>query len=212
MQELCCQVRILSGEFANPLISRQNRTVFLKIGLDFTLFFVYNRVYEVRGRMKCAYCGCTQSRVVDSRQSEDGTSIRRRRECENCGRRFTTYERIDLVPLMVIKKDQTREAFDVEKLRSGIVKACEKRPVSLNRIDELVRDIEQKLNNHPDSEITSQMVGELVMDGLKNLDEVAYVRFASVYRQFRDIQTFRDELNKLLADFNPGTTDGESVR
>jgi len=162
--------------------------------------------------MKCAYCGFTQSRVVDSRQSEDGTSIRRRRECENCGRRFTTYERIDLVPLIVIKKDQTREAFDVEKLRSGIVKACEKRPVPLSKVDELVREIEQKLNKQPDSEITSKMIGELVMDGLKKLDEVAYVRFASVYRQFRDIQSFRDELNKLLADFEPGTADGDSIR
>lgn len=162
--------------------------------------------------MKCAYCGCTQSRVVDSRQNDDGTSIRRRRECENCGRRFTTYERIELVPLMIIKKDQTREAFDVEKLRSGIVKSCEKRPVSLGKIDELVQEIERTLNNQPDSEITSKMVGELVMDGLKKLDEVAYVRFASVYRQFRDIQSFRDELNKLLADFDPGTADGESVR
>ena len=162
--------------------------------------------------MRCAYCGCTQSRVVDSRQNDDGTSIRRRRECESCGRRFTTYERIDLVPLMIVKKDQTREAFDVEKLRSGIVKACEKRPVSLGRIDELVREIEQKLNNQPDSEITSKMVGELVMDGLKSLDEVAYVRFASVYRQFRDIQSFRDELNKLLADFDSGTADGDPVR
>ena len=162
--------------------------------------------------MKCAYCGCTQSRVVDSRQNEDGTSIRRRRECENCGRRFTTYEHIELVPLMVIKKDQTREAFDVEKLRSGIVKACEKRPVSLGRIDELVREIERKLNNQSDSEITSSNIGELVMEGLKQLDEVAYVRFASVYRQFTDIETFRDELNKLLADLNPGTTDGKPVR
>ena len=162
--------------------------------------------------MKCAWCGCTQSRVVDSRQNEDGTTIRRRRECENCGRRFTTYERIELVPLMIIKKDQTREAFDVEKLRSGIVKSCEKRPVSLGEIDELVRDIERKLNNQPDSEITSKMVGELVMDGLKKLDEVAYVRFASVYRQFRDIQSFRDELNKLLADFDPGTADGDAAR
>jgi len=162
--------------------------------------------------MKCAYCGCTQSRVVDSRQSEDGTSIRRRRECENCGRRFTTYERIDLVPLMVIKKDQTREAFDVGKLRSGIVKACEKRPVPLEKIDVLVRDIEQTLNGLADSEITSKKIGELVMDGLKSLDEVAYVRFASVYRQFRDIQSFRDELNKLLADFDPGTADGNPVR
>ena len=162
--------------------------------------------------MKCAWCGCTQSRVVDSRQNEDGTSIRRRRECENCGRRFTTYERIELVPLMIIKKDQTREAFDVEKLRSGIVKSCEKRPVSLGEIDDLVRDIERKLNNQPDSEITSKMVGELVMDGLKKLDEVAYVRFASVYRQFRDIQSFRDELNKLLTDFDPGNADGEADR
>ncbi len=162
--------------------------------------------------MKCAYCGCTQSRVVDSRQNEDGTSIRRRRECEKCGRRFTTYERIELVPLMIIKKDQTREAFDVEKLRSGIVKSCEKRPVSLGEIDELVREIERRLNNQPDAEITSKMVGELVMEGLKKLDEVAYVRFASVYRQFRDIQSFRDELNKLLTDINTGNTDGESAR
>ena len=161
--------------------------------------------------MKCAWCGCTQSRVVDSRQNEDGTSIRRRRECEKCGRRFTTYERIELVPLMIIKKDQTREAFDVEKLRSGIVKSCEKRPLSLGEIDALVRDIERKLNNQPDSEITSKMVGELVMEGLKRLDEVAYVRFASVYRQFRDIQTFRDELNKLLADFDKGTADGNDA-
>ena len=162
--------------------------------------------------MKCAWCGCTQSRVVDSRQNEDGSAIRRRRECENCGRRFTTYERIELVPLMIIKKDQTREAFDVEKLRSGIVKSCEKRPVSLGEIDELVRQIERKLNNQPESEVTSQVVGEMVMEGLKKLDEVAYVRFASVYRQFRDIQSFRDELNRLLADFDPGSTDGDAVR
>ncbi len=162
--------------------------------------------------MRCAYCGCTQSRVVDSRQNDDGTSIRRRRECENCGRRFTTYERIELVPLMIIKKDQTREAFDVEKLRSGIVKSCEKRPVSLGEIDELVQEIERKLVSQPDSEITSQMVGELVMEGLKKLDEVAYVRFASVYRQFRDIQSFRDELNRLLADIDKGAADGKTVR
>ena len=162
--------------------------------------------------MKCAYCGCTQSRVVDSRQSDDATTIRRRRVCENCGRRFTAYERIDLVPLMVVKKDQTREAFDINKLRIGIVKACEKRPVSRERIDRLARDIEQRLNSLSDSEITSNMIGELVMDGLKEIDEVAYVRFASVYRQFRDIQSFRDELNRLLDDFEPGTTDGDTVR
>ena len=162
--------------------------------------------------MKCAYCGCTQSRVVDSRQSEDATTIRRRRECENCGRRFTTYERIELVPLMVVKKDQTREAFDINKLRAGIVKACEKRPVPLEQIEAMVRRIEQQLNSQTDSEITSKMIGELVMEGLKTLDEVAYVRFASVYRQFRDIQSFRDELNKLLNDFDAGTADGEAVR
>lgn len=160
--------------------------------------------------MRCPYCGRLQSRVVDSRQSEDGSSIRRRRECEGCGRRFTTYERIDMVPLIVVKKDQTRETFDVNKLRAGMVKACEKRPVSLSRIDELARDIERRLTNLPEAEVTSQKIGEMVMDGLKNLDEVAYVRFASVYRQFRDIQTFRDELNKLLTDFEPGKTDGNT--
>ena len=160
--------------------------------------------------MRCPSCGRLQSRVVDSRQSEDGSSIRRRRECEGCGRRFTTYERIDMVPLIVVKKDQTRETFDVNKLRAGMVKACEKRPVSLSRIDELARDIERRLTNLPEAEVTSQKIGEMVMDGLKELDEVAYVRFASVYRQFRDIQTFRDELNKLLTDFEPGKTDGNA--
>ena len=123
--------------------------------------------------MRCPYCGRLQSRVVDSRQSEDGSSIRRRRECEGCGRRFTTYERIDMVPLIVVKKDQTRETFDVNKLRAGMVKACEKRPVSLSRIDELARDIERRLTNLPEAEVTSQKIGEMVMDGLKELDEVA---------------------------------------
>lgn len=159
--------------------------------------------------MRCVFCNCLQSRVIDSRQSEDGSSIRRRRECESCGRRFTTYERIDLVPLMVVKRDQTREQFDINKLRAGIVKACEKRPVSLEAINKMAQDIEQKLYRQSDSEITSIMIGELVMDSLKAMDEVAYVRFASVYRQFRDIQTFRDELNKLLVELEPGTADGE---
>ncbi len=159
--------------------------------------------------MRCVFCNCMQSRVIDSRQSEDGSSIRRRRECESCGRRFTTYERIDLVPLMVVKRDQTREQFDINKLRAGIVKACEKRPVSLETINKMAQDVEQKLYRQSDSEITSVMIGELVMDGLKAMDEVAYVRFASVYRQFRDIQTFRDELNKLLVELEPGTADGE---
>ena len=150
--------------------------------------------------MRCVFCNCLQSRVIDSRQSEDGTSIRRRRECEKCGRRFTTYERIDLVPLIVVKKDQTREQFDINKLRSGIIKACEKRPVPLSSIDRLARDVEQKLYAQSDSEITSIMIGELVMDGLKALDEVAYVRFASVYRQFKDINSFMHELNKILEE------------
>ena len=140
------------------------------------------------------------SRVIDSRQTEDGSTIRRRRECEGCGRRFTTYEKIDLVPLMVVKKDKTRETFDSSKLKAGIIKACEKRPVSVQQIDTLVREVEMRAYNSYDQEVTSQAIGEMVMEGLKKLDEVSYVRFASVYRQFKDIQTFMDELNKLLVD------------
>ena len=140
------------------------------------------------------------SRVIDSRQTEDGSTIRRRRECEGCGRRFTTYEKIDLVPLMVVKKDKTRETFDSSKLKAGIIKACEKRPVSVQQIDTLVREVEMRAYNSYDQEVTSQAIGEMVMEGLKKLDEVSYVRFASVYRQFKAIQTFMDELNKLLVD------------
>lgn len=147
--------------------------------------------------MKCIYCGCEESRVVDSRSTDDGASIRRRRECEQCGRRFTTYEKIDMVPLMVVKKDQRREPFDSEKLRQGILKACEKRPVSVSDIDELARNIEMKAYAS-EQEITSAQIGEMVMEGLKELDEVSYVRFASVYRQFTDLQNFIEELNKLL--------------
>ena len=150
--------------------------------------------------MRCVFCNCLQSRVIDSRQSEDGTSIRRRRECEKCGRRFTTYERIDLVPLIVVKKDQTREQFDINKLRSGIIKACEKRPVSAAQMDKLVEEVVREVNNTLEQEVTSTYVGELVMRGLKELDEVAYVRFASVYRQFKDINTFMEELKLLLND------------
>ena len=156
--------------------------------------------------MKCVYCNCSDSRVIDSRQTEDGAAIRRRRECEGCGRRFTTYEKIDTVPLMVIKKDRSRQAFDSAKLRAGIIKACEKRPVPLSQIDELVREIEMRAYNTYDQEVRSEALGEMVMEGLKKLDEVAYVRFASVYRQFTDIQTFRDELNKLLSDRDFGQT------
>jgi len=148
--------------------------------------------------MKCIYCGCEESRVIDSRSTEDGASIRRRRECENCGRRFTTYEKVDTIPLMVVKKDRRREPFDSEKLRQGILRACEKRPISLEAINELTRGIERRAHAL-DQEITSAQLGEMVMEELKELDEVAYIRFASVYRQFKDIQTFRDELNALLS-------------
>jgi len=150
--------------------------------------------------VKCVYCNGTDSRVVDSRQTDDGAAIRRRRECEGCGRRFTTYEKIDTVPLMVVKKDKRRQPFDSAKLRAGIIKACEKRPVALAAIDELVREVEMRAYNAYDQEVKSEVIGEMVIEGVKALDEVAYVRFASVYRQFTDIQTFRDELNKLLTD------------
>lgn len=149
--------------------------------------------------MKCIYCNCTESRVVDSRPTEDG-AIRRRRECVGCGRRFTTYEKIETLPLLVIKKDKRREPFDAQKIRSGLVKACEKRPVALKDIDALVRDIEMTVCNSMEQEITSQRIGEMAMDGLKQLDEVSYVRFASVYRQFKDVQSFMEELRELLGD------------
>lgn len=149
--------------------------------------------------MKCIYCGCSESRVIDSRPSEDGEAIRRRRECERCGRRFTTYEKVDPLPLMVVKKDQRREAFDSAKIKLGVAKACEKRPVSMTEIDELVREVEMQAYSSDDQEITSTQLGEMVMERLARLDEVAYVRFASVYRQFRDIETFMDELTRLLS-------------
>ena len=149
--------------------------------------------------MKCIFCNCTESRVVDSRPTEDG-AIRRRRECVGCGRRFTTYEKIETLPLLVIKKDKRREPFDAQKIRSGLVKACEKRPVALKDIDALVRDIEMTVCNSMEQEITSQRIGEMAMDGLKQLDEVSYVRFASVYRQFKDVQSLMEELRELLGD------------
>lgn len=147
--------------------------------------------------MRCIYCGCEESRVVDSRSVEDGNSIRRRRECERCGKRFTTYEKVDTIPLMVVKKDKRREPFDSEKLRQGILKACEKRPVSISDIDDLTSKIEMKAYAN-EQEITSAEIGEMVMEGLKELDKVSYVRFASVYRQFTDLENFIEELNKLL--------------
>ena len=145
--------------------------------------------------MKCRYCSSTESKVVDSRPTEDGTSIRRRRECINCGKRFTTYEKIEEIPIMVIKKDGTREPFDSEKILSGVRKACEKRPVSTADMELLV-----EVFNSLEQEVKSEAIGEMVMSRLKDLDEVAYVRFASVYRQFKDINTFMNELKILLGE------------
>ncbi len=148
--------------------------------------------------MKCPVCGHLESKVLDSRPSGEGASIRRRRECLACQKRFTTFETIEIMSFMVVKKDKTRELFDRSKVKKGIVRACEKRPVTMDQIENAVLEIEQQLLSTMRSEIPSTEVGELVMNKLKNLDEVAYVRFASVYRQFKDITTFRDELNKLL--------------
>ena len=150
--------------------------------------------------MKCPYCGYEESRVVDSRPTDEGERIRRRRECINCLKRFTTYEVIESLPLIVVKKDKSRQAFDRNKLLNGMLRACEKRPVSIEVLERIVDDIETSLQNSLDREVTSQKIGELAMEKLKTVDEVAYVRFASVYRQFRDINTFMDELGKLLRE------------
>ena len=145
--------------------------------------------------MKCIYCGNAESKVVDSRSTDDGNSIRRRRECLQCGKRFTTYEVIESTPVLVVKRDGTRQAFDPLKLKSGIIKACEKRPVAIRDIDALVTSIEKQVYNSLDQEISSQKIGEMVMSGLKELDQIAYVRFASVYRDFRDVTSFIEFIN-----------------
>ena len=150
--------------------------------------------------MKCPFCSHEESKVIDSRPTDDGERIRRRRECLRCSKRFTTYEVIETVPLVVVKKDKSREVFDRNKLMNGMLRACEKRLVSLNTIEEAVDEIEMKLQNSLDREISSTSIGEYAMDSLKNIDEVAYVRFASVYRQFRDIENFMEELSKLLKE------------
>lgn len=142
--------------------------------------------------MKCIYCGHTESKVLDSRANEESNSIRRRRECHSCGKRFTTYETIETTPLLVIKSDNSRQAFDREKLKRGIIRACEKRPVTLAQITEMVQDIEKVLYNSLDQEIYSSKIGELVMDRLKEIDEVSYIRFASVYRKFADLTHFME--------------------
>lgn len=149
--------------------------------------------------MKCPYCGELESKVIDSRPTEDGEKIRRRRECLRCSKRFTTYEIVETVPLMVIKKDRSREAFDRQKLLGGMMRACEKRPVSFEMLEKAVDNIEQSLLNSYEREVTSIYIGELAMEELKKIDEVAYVRFASVYRQFSDLNTFMEELKNMLS-------------
>ena len=148
--------------------------------------------------MKCPFCGFADSKVIDSRPADDGTTIRRRRECLECQKRFTTYEVMERMPLVVIKRDGSRQSFDKVKLVNGMLRACEKRPVSMAEIDSIADDIEQELRGALESEVRSDKIGEMVMDRLKDLDEVAYVRFASVYRSFKDINTFMEELTKLL--------------
>ena len=148
--------------------------------------------------MKCPYCSGDNTRVVDSRPVEEDNSIRRRRVCDDCGRRFTTYEKIESIPLLVIKKDQSREKYNREKISDGVMRACHKRKVSVQQMNDLVNQIETEIFNREEKEIPSNEIGEMVMDHLKDLDQVAYVRFASVYREFKDAATFMDELKKLL--------------
>ena len=148
--------------------------------------------------MRCPYCGSENSRVVDSRPAEENNAIRRRRACDVCGKRFTTYEKVETIPLIVIKKDQNREQFDRSKIEAGVLRACHKRPVSAEQIHRLVDDVETEVFNLEEREIPSSVIGEIVMDKLKDLEAVAYVRFASVYREFKDVSTFMDELKKFL--------------
>ena len=150
--------------------------------------------------MRCPFCYCDDSKVIDSRPTDEGERIRRRRECTGCGKRFTTYEIIETVPIIVVKKDHSREVFDRNKLFRGMLRSCEKRPVSLEQLEAAVDSIEAQLQNGFDREVTSESIGEMAMEKLRNLDEVAYVRFASVYRQFKDINTFMEELAKILSD------------
>ena len=150
--------------------------------------------------MKCPYCGYQESKVVDSRHSDDNTSIRRRRECLSCQKRFTTYETVESLPMIVVKKDESRQSFDRNKILNGMVRACEKRPVTMAALEAAADEIEQIVQNSLDREVSTELIGELVMERLKPLDEVAYVRFASVYRQFKDINSFMNELNKILKE------------
>lgn len=148
--------------------------------------------------MKCIYCGCTESKVIDSRSADEDKAIRRRRECSNCGKRFTTYETIESSPILVVKSNGTRQAFDKEKIKKGIIKSAEKRPVSMEKIDALVDEVTKAVYNSMEQEVSSKKIGEMVMKGLKEIDEVAYVRYASVYRSFKDISSFMAELQSMM--------------
>jgi len=147
--------------------------------------------------MKCVYCGAAESKVVDSRDADELNSIRRRRECLNCGKRFTTYETIERTPILVIKNDNSRQPFDAQKIKRGIIKACEKRPITMSQIDQMIMEIEKQITNNLDQEVKSSYIGELVMEQLKKLDEIAYVRFAAVYRKFKDVSAFINFLNEI---------------
>jgi transcriptional repressor NrdR len=148
--------------------------------------------------VKCPYCNAVDTKVIDSRPADDNSSIRRRRQCESCGRRFTTYEKLETMPLMVIKKDNSRETYDRSKIEAGIIHSCHKRPVSIQQIKAMIDEIENEIFNKDEKEVATSSIGELVMEKLKDLDEVAYVRFASVYREFKDVNTFMEEIGKLL--------------
>lgn len=148
--------------------------------------------------MKCLYCECTESKVIDSRSVDEDRTIRRRRECTSCGRRFTTYETIEVTPILVVKNNGTRQSYNAEKVRNGIIKSCEKRPVSMSTIDDMVADISKQVYNSMESEITTKAIGEMVMERLKKVDEVAYVRYASVYRSFKDLSSFMSELKQMM--------------
>ena len=150
--------------------------------------------------MRCPYCGYSESKVIDSRPADEGASIRRRRECLSCGKRFTTYETVESLPMVVVKKDGSRQSFERRKVLGGMIRACEKRPVSLGALETIADEIEQDLQNSMEREVSTEDIGEKVMDRLRSVDQVAYVRFASVYRQFKDIDTFMAELNKLLSE------------
>ncbi len=148
--------------------------------------------------MKCPFCGSDNTRVIDSRPADDNTSIRRRRLCDDCGKRFTTYEKVETIPLIVIKKDNNREQYDRSKIEAGVLRACHKRPISVGQINQLVDEVETEIFNREEKEISSTLIGEIVMNKIKDLDSVAYVRFASVYREFKDVNTFMSELKKVL--------------